>query len=315
MSFCSLLVLTCLACGKTLQDPAVEELWRDWKSAHTKEYLEGEEVFRRAVWEENLHLIEKHNHEADLGKHTYWLGMNHFGDQTNEEFNQRMNGFRPDLAEQDVGNHTWFRESTTLKIPKRVDWRDKGYVTPVKDQGSCGSCWAFSATGALEGMRARKTGKLVSLSEQNLVDCSREQHNHGCRGGVASQAFLYVKKNGGINSEQLYPYEGKDKLCHYDPADVAATCGSIESIPKGNEKALEQAVGQKGPISVALDSRSKQFQFYRKGIFQSTWGGDVLNHAMLAIGYNDSQENGKGTGYWILKNSCLHFGKFSLEMS
>ncbi|XP_063003379.1 procathepsin L-like [Elgaria multicarinata webbii] len=303
----SVMALTWLVFArKTLSaplDPTLERIWRDWKSTHVKKYLEGEDAFRRAVWEENLQMIEQHNREASVGKHTYWLGMNQFGDLTNEEFNQRLNGFRPHLAGQDGSNVTWLQESATMTVPKQVDWRTKGYVTPVKDQGNCGSCWAFSATGALEGLHFKRTGKLVSLSEQNLIDCSDKQRNYGCEGGNASRAFGYVLANGGINSERSYPYKGKKGECRYNPAQVAAKCTSIENVPKGNERALEQAVAKFGPVSVALDSRSKQFQFYKSGIFYSPWGGDVLNHAMLVVGYITSRKGGKSKDYWILKNS------------
>ncbi|XP_054835548.1 procathepsin L-like [Eublepharis macularius] len=285
-------------------DLDLEEGWKRWKSTHGKEYLEGEQNFRRTIWEKNLEMIQQHNLEASLGKHTYWLGMNHFGDLTNEEYNQRMNGFHQGPAEPPGGNMTLFQKSATLKTPKEVDWRKKGYVTRVKDQGNCGSCWAFSATGALEGLHFKVTKQLVSLSEQNLIDCSEKFRNRGCRGGNASRAFLYVQHNGGINSEQTYPYLSQNSAsCRYNPQKPAARCTSFVVVPKGDEKALEQAVANAGPVSIALDSRSKEFQFYKSGIFSSPWSGHELNHAMLVVGYVSSPKGGKGRGYWILKNS------------
>ncbi|XP_078235219.1 cathepsin L2-like, partial [Pogona vitticeps] len=178
-------------------------------------YLEGEEFSRRAIWEENLRMIEQHNWEASQGKHTYQLGMNHFGDLTDEEFNQRTSCLLPDEVEPAVGNVSWFHDSATEEVPKSVDWRKEGYVSPVKSQGLCGSCWAFSATGALESFHFKKTGQRVSLSEQNLVDCSQPQGNNGCCGGTAKKAFEYVRQNGGLSSEQDYPYEERVKknLC------------------------------------------------------------------------------------------------------
>nr|XP_056723642.1 procathepsin L-like [Euleptes europaea] len=283
-------------------DLGLEGAWKEWKAAHGKEYLEGEENFRRTIWEKNLRLVRQHNLEASLGKHTYRLGMNHFGDLTNEEYNQRTNCFRPSPAEPPGGNVTLFRETPTVETPKEVDWRKKGYVTRVKDQGDCGSCWAFSATGALEGLHFKTTKRLVSLSEQNLIDCSGQFP--GCKGGIASRAFLYVASKGGINSEKIYPYLSKDSgRCHYDPQKPAAKCSSFKQVLKGDESALEEAVANMGPVSVALDSRSKEFQLYKSGIFSSPWSGKVLKHAMLAVGYAKSSEGGKGRGYWILKNS------------
>ncbi|XP_053157935.1 procathepsin L-like [Hemicordylus capensis] len=283
-------------------DPALEQAWNDWKSTHNKVYSkEVEEAFRRGIWEKNLKTIEHHNWEASLGQHTYELGMNQFGDLTNEEFNRKMNGFRPDLDEAPGENVTFFQESTMLETPKQVDWRTKGYVTPIKDQSVCGSCWAFSATGALEGLHFKKTGKLVSLSEQNLVDCSWKEGNEGCGGGWMNWAFKYVRINKGINSESTYPYEAEDEPCRFNPSDRAATCTSFKNIAKGSEKALEQAVAKAGPVSVAVDAST--FQFYKSGIYFLKGCFQMLNHGMLAVGYGTLKEDRKIKNYWILKNS------------
>ncbi|XP_063147040.1 procathepsin L-like [Candoia aspera] len=281
-------------------DPTLEGTWRDWKATHSKEYAEEEEAFRRAVWEENLRMIQDHNSQADLGKHTYRLGMNHFGDLTNEETNEKLNCFRPDLDDVAQKNVVMFTASENLQIPDSVDWRAKGYVTEVKDQGECGSCWSFSATGALEAMHFKKTGKLVSLSEQNLIDCSVNQGTSGCEGGWMHEAFEYVQKQGGINSEKSYPYDGKDDYsCRYDPENSVTGCSSVGLILTGDEEGLQQAVGTVGPVSVAVDARSSEFHFYKSGIFKNPWLGDpYLTHAVLMVGYNSS-----GSKYWILKNS------------
>ncbi|KAJ7308326.1 hypothetical protein JRQ81_008861 [Phrynocephalus forsythii] len=291
-----------LSPGSVALDLALEGAWKGWKEQHTKVYLEEEEVFRREVWEKNLRRIEQHNWEASQGKHSYWLGMNHFGDLTDEEFNQLLNGFRPDPDL--INQRPVFQESPLLYLPESLDWRAKGYVTPVKNQGHCGACWAFSATGALEGLLFNQTGTLVPLSEQNLIDCSWKVGNHGCHGGYITQAFEYVRENGGIASEHDYPYvEQEESRCRYDPRIRAANCSSLVRVQAGSEGALAQAVATVGPVSVAVDARSFFFHFYHSGIFASSWCGQQVNHAMLLVGYGTAQEGGKPIDYWILKNS------------
>lgn len=283
-------------------DPALERGWRSWKILHGKTYQEATEAFRRTIWEKNLLKIEQHNLEYSLGKHSYLLKMNHFGDMEDEEFYQFMNGFVQEQEE--TMEVPVFQGSGTFKVPKEVDWRTKGYVTPVKNQGHCGSCWAFSATGALEAQIFKKTGRLTSLSEQNLVDCSRPQGNHGCSGGYITGAFKYVQSNGGINSEATYPYlERDDGMCHYDPLNKAGNCTSFVRIPQGSEGALEQAVALVGPVSVAVDATVFTFRFYHSGVYYDRWCSQMVNHAMLAVGYGASQENMKSSDYWLIKNS------------
>ncbi|KAK1344479.1 hypothetical protein QTO34_013176 [Cnephaeus nilssonii] len=184
---------------------SLEARWHQWKATHRKVYGPNEEGWRRSVWEKNMKMIDLHNQEYNLGRQTFTLAMNAFGDMTNKEFIQVRNG----LQNQKHKRRRVFREPYAAEIPPTVDWREEGYVTPVNNQGQCGSCWAFSATGALEGQMFWKTGKLISLSEQNLVDGSQAQGNEGCNGGLMNNAFQYVKSNGGLDSEESYPYQVK----------------------------------------------------------------------------------------------------------
>lgn len=145
------------------------------------------------------------------------------------------------------------------------DWRKKGDVVAVKDQGQCGSCWAFSAVGSIESANAIKTGKLVSLSEQQLIDCSSKQGNMGCNGGLMDQAFKYVMQAGGIEAESVYPYAAYEKSCIFNASGVIVkVCGFIDIKPK-NETDLEQTVANIGPTSVAIDASHISFQLYRNG--------------------------------------------------
>ncbi|NXD82434.1 CATL1 protein, partial [Halcyon senegalensis] len=261
-------------------DPALEEAWEGWKNLHAKEYPGEVESTRREIWEKNLRHIQQHNREESQGQHSFRLAMNHHGDLTDEEFNQLLNGFTPAW---DGEPAPVFQASAALKTPAEVDWRAKGYVTPVKNQGRCGSCWAFSATGALEGLVFNQTGKLVVLSEQNLIDCSRKLGNNGCHGGYMTRAFQYVRDNGGLNSEHVYPYEATDtSSCRYNPQDKAANCSKVWLVAQGNEVALEHAVAAVGPVSVAVDASSFSFHFYKSGIFSSMFCSQRVNHGMLA---------------------------------
>ncbi|KAI5930576.1 Cathepsin K [Manis javanica] len=264
-----------------------------WKQYNSK----VDEISRRLTWEKNLKLISIHNLEASLGVHTYELAMNHLGDMTSEEVVQQMTGLKVPLSHS-CNNDTLYIPDWEGRAPDSIDYRKKGYVTPVKNQGQCGSCWAFSSVGALEGQLKKKTGKLLNLSPQNLVDCVSA--NDGCGGGYMTNAFQYVQKNRGIDSEDAYPYVGQDESCMYSPTGKAAKCRGYREIPEGNEKALKRAVARVGPISVAIDASLTSFQFYSKGVYyDENCNSDNLNHAVLAVGYGIQ----KGNKHWIIKNS------------
>jgi len=174
-----------------------------------------------------------------------------------------------------------------------LDWRTKGAVTPVKDQAQCGSCWAFSTTGSVEGANQIKSGQLQSVSEQQLVDCAGSAGNQGCNGGLMDDAFEYIIKNGGIGSEASYPYTARDGKCKQVPS--VATVSKYTDVKKNDETGLMSAVNIE-PVSVAVDAES--WSSYRKGIMSGPCGKS-LDHGVLAIGYGTDA----GQDYWLVKNS------------
>merc|ERR1711909_103407 len=202
------------------------------------------------IFLQNLERIAEHNIRYRNGEVTYTLGMNRFGDMTHPEFVARFNGYKSNGLAKKAGKT--FMKPANFQAPASMDWRTEGYVTPVKDQGQCGSCWSFSSTGSLEGQHFRKTGQLVSLSEQNLVDCSTE--NLGCNGGDMQLAYDYIKANHGIDTEASYPYEARDRTCRFKAANVGATITGYEVLRSGDEAALVDALASVGPIAIAIDA-------------------------------------------------------------
>jgi cathepsin L len=172
-------------------DNAILSSWEEWKSNHGKSYSGVENQFRSQIFYENLVKIKSHNERATRGEESYFLGLNEMSDQLPQEVKAVRNGLNLAKYKRYAGMVTaTYIPPENLVVPASIDWREKGAVTPVKNQGYCGSCWAFSATGALEGQHFRKTGKLVSLSEQNLMDCSWDYGNYGCDGGFMNQVKL-----------------------------------------------------------------------------------------------------------------------------
>lgn len=273
----------------------LDEQWEEFKQIHNKTYTEQEESKRRSIWLQNIDIITKHNIEADNGLHSFKLGINKFTDMTIEEL--KCISMPNELGEQSMTNVSTFHPPNNLKLPDTVDWRNEGYVTPVKNQGECGSCWAFSTTGGLEGQHFKATGKLVSLSEQNLVDCSKE--NDGCNGGRMDRAYQYIVDNNGIDTYESYPYVGEERTCTFRRSKVGATCTGYVKIPSGNEIALQKAVASVGPIAVAIHMPGT-LHLYQNGVFDiETCNSYELNHGVLVVGYG--VENGKD--YWLVKNS------------
>nr|BAH86062.1 cysteine protease [Haemaphysalis longicornis] len=275
--------------------------WEAFKSQHNKAYSSHvEELLRFKIFTENTLLVAKHNAKYAKGLVSYKLAMNKFGDLLPHEFAKMVNGYR---GKQNKEQRPTFIPPANLNdssLPTTVDWRKKGAVTPVKNQGQCGSCWAFSTTGSLEGQHFRKTGKLVSLSEQNLVDCSDDFGNQGCNGGLMDNGFQYIKANGGIDTEESHPYTAQDGDCKFKKADVGATDAGFVDIQQGSEDDLKKAVATVGPVSVAIDASHGSFQLYSQGVYdEPDCSSSQLDHGVLTVGYG--VKNGKK--YWLVKNS------------
>jgi cathepsin L len=270
-----------------------DESWQIWKSAHNKDFHDlYEEKVRYTIWQDNLRRITEFNQ----GNKGLFLRMNHFGDMTSTEFKKTMNGY----LKKTKSTGSTFLAPSNVVVPDTVDWRNNGSVSPVKNQGQCGSCWAFSTTGALEGQHFRKTGKLVDLSEQNLVDCSSSYGNHGCEGGLMDNAFKFIKQNHGIDTEESYPYEGKEGTCRFVKSDIGADDTGFVDIPQGDEDALKIASGTVGPISIAIDASHFSFQFYHSGVYdEEKCDPTQLDHGVLLVGYGTLD----GKDFWLVKNS------------
>ncbi|WAR08967.1 CATL-like protein [Mya arenaria] len=223
----------------------MEHLFSTFKQVHSRVYADQwEEQYRRGIFEAHVSHIKDHNKKYSNGEKSYFLGVNQFTDMTHKEFLQLYTGHIKDRQQH---NASTYLSPSNILLPDQVDWRQKGYVTPVKNQGQCGSCWSFSATGSIEGQHFKATGKLISLSEQQLVDCSGSFGNQGCNGGLMDQAFEY------------------ERDCTFDEYKVEATVTGYVDIPEGSESQLQAAVAAIGPVSIAIDASHSSFQFYSGG--------------------------------------------------
>ncbi|XP_034101935.1 procathepsin L-like [Drosophila albomicans] len=272
-----------------------------FKVEHKKSYdSKYEEQLRLQIFKDNKKLIDRHNKRYVAGEKTYKMGVNKFTDLTQEEF-------KISLLSSLNSNHSLegidyiYNPSAKDSVPKSIDWRTSGAVNPIKDQGQhCGSCWAFSAVGSLESQYFINKGRKVSLSEQNLVDCSRgfPYNNNGCSNGSTNGAFNYIWNNG-IDTESSYPYEARDDDCRYNRNYIGAKISGTVHVESGNEDALASAVANKGPISVAVDVIYK-FRHYSGGVFNEPSCSQHLNHGVVIIGYGTDSVGGD---YWLVRNS------------
>lgn len=270
-----------------------------WVSQYNKKYSRKERQERFAIFTQNAAAIAAHNAE----KSSFSMALNQFADLTYEEFSKNFLGFNADLhKENQLTASSSFMYENVTDTPTAIDWRERGAVSPVKNQYACGSCWAFSATGAIEGINAIRTGKLISLSEQQLVSCDVKK-DLGCGGGLMDYAFEYTKKNGGLDTEHDYSYWSFDLPCQTSKESDrhVVSISGYEDVPPGSAASLRKAVAHQ-PVSVAICANSA-LQFYSTGVVGDDTCCQGLNHGVLAVGYVASPSIDAETGYWIIKNS------------
>lgn len=255
-----------------------EQAFNNYISKFHKSYASKDEYNERfQVFSANYHKIMSHNmmNAAKLG---YTMSINKFADMTEAEF-KKMLGYRPNLRKTP-------RNVTLLPAANAdsVDWRQQNAVTEVKNQGQCGSCWSFSTTGAVEGINAITNGQLISLSEQQLVDCSQSYGDNGCEGGLMDNAFSYIAAGNPLETESEYPYTAQDGTCNYDQSEGQVSISNHVDVAQYDPNQLLAAVAQQ-PVSVAIEADQAVFQSYSGGIINDPSCGTNLDHGVLVIGY------------------------------
>ncbi|XP_073986481.1 C1 family peptidase 26-29-p [Rhodnius prolixus] len=284
-------------------DAHVDRAWEDFISTHNKRYnaAELEHHRRKEVFRQNLRFIHSKN-RAKLG---FTLSVNHLADRSEDEL-KALRGRRYSVDNNGASPFPYSAvevQSISADLPDQFDWRLYGAVTPVKDQSVCGSCWSFGTTGAVEGAYFVKTGHLLRLSQQALIDCSWGYGNNGCDGGEDFRSYQWIMKHGGLPLESDYGgYLGQDGYCHIDKVQLTAKITGYVNVTSNDENALRLAIFKHGPISVAIDADHRSFSFYSNGVYydpECKNKVDELDHAVLAVGYG--KLNGKD--YWLVKNS------------
>jgi cathepsin L len=280
-------VILGVAASASLIEDASQQAFFSFVKSFNKQYPTEEVFDRYNTFKANLELINAHNN----GSSSWKMGVNQFADLSQAEFKTYL-GLKP-------RDNSYLRSKNTAPLvdgpANDIDWVSKGAVTPIKDQAQCGSCWAFSTTGGVEGAVQVATGRLTSVSEQQLVDCAGSSGNQGCNGGLMDDAFNWIVSHRGIGSEASYPYTARDGTCKDVPS--VSTISGYGDVQQGSEAALMQAL-QNQPVSIAIEADQSSFQMYKSGVFTGPCG-QQLDHGVLLVG---SGTDG-GMNYWRVKNS------------
>ncbi|KAF4353196.1 hypothetical protein F8388_014664 [Cannabis sativa] len=280
---------------RTLHESALIDMHEQWMAQYERTYTDDIEKKRRfEIFKNNLNFIENFNQQPNR---TYKVGINKFTDLSEDEFQRHFTGLKMPLVSSSSSTGFRYENLMVEDISDNVDWRNEGAVTDVKNQNQCGCCWAFSAVAAVEGITQIKTGNLVSLSEQQLVDCVSK--NEGCGGGWMEYAFEYIVQNQGITTETNYPYQSIEGTCYTGITSYAQITG-YENVPKNNEDALLKAVSMQ-PVSVGFQV-TQSFKLYdpSSGIYTGDdCDNSPINHAITIVGYGEED----GIKYWLAKNS------------
>jgi len=275
-----------------LTDKEYQDSFLQFSRKFSKSYHHDEFQNRFRIFKNNLDFINNYNAQSN----GVTLAVNEFADLSHTEF-KRFLGLKP----VEFSTPSTIASVDVTGLPTSKNWNAEGAVTPIKNQGDCGSCWSFSTTGSVEGCHFLGTKNLVSLSEQNLMDCSDSEGNEGCDGGLMTDAMNYIISNGGIDTESSYPYQAEDGTCQYNAKNSGSTLASYVNVQQGSESDL-QVKANMGPTSVAIDASQNSFQFYSSGVYyEPACSSTQLDHGVLVVGWGVT--TGTHPDYWLVKNS------------
>nr|BAW35427.1 cysteine protease [Drosera adelae] len=275
-------------------EPSMVKRHEEWMVQHRRTYKDNVEKERRfQIFQKNVNLIEAHNKKNK----SYSLSVNQFADLTDEEFEKMYASAKVPESRHSNSQRTPFKYEGYTSVPASINWVTMGAVTPIRNQGTCGSCWAFAAIATVESLTWIKTGKSYDLSEQQIVDCDRYGKDRGCNGGYADGAYNWIINNRGVTTEASYPYVGYQQYYCYR-AQSAVTIKGYQFVPNNSERAMQQAVANQ-PIAVYVESKGYNFKYYSGGLFTGQCG-TATDHVVAVVGYGTTTD---GYPYWLIKNS------------